>query len=46
VTPDIVAGSRTLPPAAQLGATGLEISRVGVGAWAIGAADYDGGWGA
>jgi aryl-alcohol dehydrogenase-like predicted oxidoreductase len=30
----------------QLGATGLEISRVGFGAWAIGGADYDWGWGA
>jgi aryl-alcohol dehydrogenase-like predicted oxidoreductase len=28
-----------------LGRTGLEISRVGVGAWAIGGADYDWGWG-
>jgi aryl-alcohol dehydrogenase-like predicted oxidoreductase len=30
----------------QLGDTGLEISRVGFGAWAIGGADYDWGWGA
>jgi aryl-alcohol dehydrogenase-like predicted oxidoreductase len=30
---------------AQLGRTGLEISRVGVGAWAIGGAGYDWGWG-
>ncbi len=30
---------------AQLGNTGLEISRVGFGAWAIGGADYDWGWG-
>jgi len=29
----------------QLGATGLEISRVGFGAWAIGGAEYDWGWG-
>jgi aryl-alcohol dehydrogenase-like predicted oxidoreductase len=30
----------------QLGETGLEISRVGFGAWAIGGPDYDWGWGA
>ena len=30
----------------QLGHTGLEITRVGFGAWAIGGADYDWGWGA
>ena len=30
---------------AELGRTGLEISRVGVGAWAIGGAGYDWGWG-
>jgi aryl-alcohol dehydrogenase-like predicted oxidoreductase len=29
----------------QLGSTGLEITRVGLGAWAIGGADYDWGWG-
>ena len=29
----------------RLGNTGLEISRVGFGAWAIGGADYDWGWG-
>jgi len=29
----------------ELGRTGLEISRVGVGAWAIGGAGYDWGWG-
>ena len=29
----------------ELGATGLEITRVGFGAWAIGGADYDWGWG-
>ena len=29
----------------QLGRTGLEISRVGFGAWAIGGAEYDWGWG-
>jgi aryl-alcohol dehydrogenase-like predicted oxidoreductase len=28
-----------------LGATGLEITRVGLGAWAIGGAGYDWGWG-
>jgi aryl-alcohol dehydrogenase-like predicted oxidoreductase len=31
---------------AELGRTGLEISRVGVGAWAMGGAGYDWGWGA
>jgi aryl-alcohol dehydrogenase-like predicted oxidoreductase len=30
----------------QLGHTGLEISRVGFGAWALGGAGYDWGWGA
>jgi aryl-alcohol dehydrogenase-like predicted oxidoreductase len=30
---------------AQLGATGLEITRVGIGAWAIGGGGYDWGWG-
>jgi aryl-alcohol dehydrogenase-like predicted oxidoreductase len=30
---------------AALGETGLEISRVGVGAWAIGGGGYDWGWG-
>jgi aryl-alcohol dehydrogenase-like predicted oxidoreductase len=29
-----------------LGRTGLEISRVGFGAWALGGAEYDWGWGA
>ena len=29
----------------QLGGTGMEISRVGFGAWAIGGAGYDWGWG-
>jgi aryl-alcohol dehydrogenase-like predicted oxidoreductase len=29
----------------QLGETGLEISRVGFGAWAIGGPEYDWGWG-
>ena len=31
---------------AQLGTTGLEITRVGFGAWAIGGGGYDWGWGA
>jgi aryl-alcohol dehydrogenase-like predicted oxidoreductase len=30
----------------QLGSTGLEITRVGFGAWALGGANYDWGWGA
>jgi aryl-alcohol dehydrogenase-like predicted oxidoreductase len=30
----------------QLGGTGLEITRVGFGAWALGGAAYDWGWGA
>lgn len=30
----------------QLGGTGLEITRVGFGAWALGGANYDWGWGA
>src|SRR5690349_7345291 len=30
---------------AELGTTGLEITRVGFGAWAIGGGGYDGGWG-
>ncbi|MGZ8563938.1 MAG: aldo/keto reductase, partial [Candidatus Limnocylindria bacterium] len=29
----------------ELGTTGLEITRVGLGAWAIGGANYDWGWG-
>ena len=29
----------------ELGATGLQITRVGFGAWAIGGGGYDGGWG-
>jgi aryl-alcohol dehydrogenase-like predicted oxidoreductase len=32
--------------ATQLGTTGLEITRVGFGAWALGGAGYDWGWGA
>ncbi len=30
----------------QLGTTGLEITRIGFGAWALGGANYDWGWGA
>ena len=30
---------------AQLGQTGLEITRVGFGAWAIGGGDWEFGWG-
>jgi aryl-alcohol dehydrogenase-like predicted oxidoreductase len=30
---------------AELGATGLKISRVGFGAWAIGGGGYEWGWG-
>ena len=29
----------------ELGSTGLQITRVGFGAWAIGGGGYDGGWG-
>jgi aryl-alcohol dehydrogenase-like predicted oxidoreductase len=36
---------RTSLKTVELGATGLEITRVGFGAWAIGGADYDWGWG-
>jgi aryl-alcohol dehydrogenase-like predicted oxidoreductase len=32
-------------PATELGTTGLQITRVGFGAWAIGGAGYDWGWG-
>ncbi len=32
-------------PTTELGETGLEITRVGFGAWAIGGAGYDWGWG-
>jgi aryl-alcohol dehydrogenase-like predicted oxidoreductase len=31
--------------ASAFGATGLDITRVGLGAWAIGGAGYDWGWG-
>jgi aryl-alcohol dehydrogenase-like predicted oxidoreductase len=37
---------RTSLKTAQLGATGLEITRVGFGAWALGGSNYDWGWGA
>jgi aryl-alcohol dehydrogenase-like predicted oxidoreductase len=33
-------------PTVELGRTGLEITRVGFGAWAIGGANYEWGWGA
>ena len=33
-------------PRALLGTTGLEISRVGFGAWAVGGGNWQGGWGA
>ena len=36
---------QTRPKTARLGNTGLEITRVGFGAWAIGGAGYDWGWG-
>ena len=32
-------------PTARLGRTGLEITRVGLGAWAIGGGGWQGGWG-
>ena len=37
---------RTELSTTQLGRTGLEITRVGFGAWALGGADYEWGWGA
>ena len=37
---------RTELSTTQLGGTGLEITRVGFGAWALGGADYEWGWGA
>src|SRR5437773_7401159 len=40
-----VSGMQTLKTA-QLGQTGLEITRVGFGAWAIGGGDWEFGWGA
>src|SRR3954447_4876713 len=33
-------------PTTQLGSTGLAISRLGLGAWAIGGGEWQGGWGA
>src|SRR2546429_4706475 len=39
-----VSGMHTLKTA-QLGTTGLEITRLGFGAWAIGGGGYDWGWG-
>ena len=35
----------TLLPTTELGETGLEITRVGFGAWAIGGGDWEFGWG-
>lgn len=32
-------------PTRELGTTGFEITRVGLGAWAIGGGDWQGGWG-
>src|SRR4051812_35296076 len=32
-------------PTAPLGTTGMEITRVGFGAWAIGGGEWQGGWG-
>jgi aryl-alcohol dehydrogenase-like predicted oxidoreductase len=37
---------RTTLATAELGQTGLEITRVGFGAWAIGGGDWEYGWGA
>jgi len=37
-------GTATLPTT-ELGATGMEITRIGFGAWAIGGGDYKFGWG-
>jgi aryl-alcohol dehydrogenase-like predicted oxidoreductase len=37
---------QTMLATAQLGQTGLEITRVGFGAWAIGGGDWEFGWGA
>src|SRR6266576_5704359 len=36
---------RTKLKTTELGTTGLEITRVGLGAWAIGGGGYDWGWG-
>lgn len=35
----------TSVPTARLGGTGYDITRVGLGAWAIGGGDWQGGWG-
>ena len=36
---------QTQPRTTELGNTGMEITRVGFGAWAIGGGGWDGGWG-
>jgi aryl-alcohol dehydrogenase-like predicted oxidoreductase len=36
---------QTQLPTRELGSTGLEITRVGFGAWAIGGSGWEGGWG-
>lgn len=36
---------QTQLPTAQLGRTGLQITRVGFGAWALGGGDWEHGWG-
>lgn len=41
----MLTGAATQPPTATLGRTGLEITRVGLGAWAIGGPGWQGGWG-
>src|SRR3954464_14673923 len=41
----VVVAHRTTLRTAELGATGLKITRVGFGAWAIGGGGYEGGWG-
>jgi aryl-alcohol dehydrogenase-like predicted oxidoreductase len=41
-----VSEHRSDRPRARLGATGLDVSRVGFGAWAIGGGAWQGGWGA
>ncbi|MFN2451823.1 MAG: aldo/keto reductase [Candidatus Dormibacteria bacterium] len=38
-------GATTSLPTASLGATGLQVTGVGLGAWAIGGGDWQGGWG-
>jgi len=32
-------------PRERLGTTGYEVTRLGLGAWAIGGGDWQGGWG-